>query len=298
MSKDTNTESTIVDSNNTIKERETYSFTISNKTNIEVAMQEYISNKIKSGTKMSSYIRYLIEKDMQENGIVVDGYSYSVPSNNSKSIDNNEIIDKLKSLEQMILDSSKYGGQVAYDKLVNIEFLLKNTSSNQSLVSPVMNNSVDTTGILNRLELITNLINTKENSSINYDLSFRDLTKKLNDIETILNRDDNNSNLNDIIEKLSDIEGLVSEQASNIDSKQIKILTTAITKLSEQIDLQTELIENLQDTVSNQNQLIKLLNKDTTRNSDREASVDVNETYDARRELAKKKAASMIESEL
>ena len=47
MSKDTNTESTIVDSNNTIKERETYSFTISNKTNIEVAMQQFISNKIK-----------------------------------------------------------------------------------------------------------------------------------------------------------------------------------------------------------------------------------------------------------
>lgn len=298
MSKDTNTESTIVDSNNTIKERETYSFTISNKTNIEVAMQQFISNKIKSGTKMSSYIRYLIEKDMQESGIVVDGYSYSTPNASISSIDNNDIIDKLKSLEQMILDSSKYSGQVAYDKLVNIEFLVKNTSSNQSLINPITSNSVDTTGILNRLDLITNLINTKDNSNINYELNFRDLTKKLNVIENMLSRADDNYNSDYIVEKLSDIEGLVSEQVSSIDSKQIKILTTAITKLSEQIDMQTELIENLQDTVANQNQLIKFLNKDTVRNNEGEISADMNENYDARRELAKKKAASMIKSEL
>lgn len=306
MSKDANKESANADST-IIKERETYSFTISNKTNIDVAMQEFINNKIKSGTKMSSYIRYLIEKDMQNSGIVVDGYNYPTQNSSAPSANNSDIVDRLNSLEQAILNNNKYGGQIAYDKLVNIEFLLKNTSMGQpihQMVSqPVANPIVDNTSVLNKLDLIMNLINSKDNSSINCDLDLKNLSRKLNDIENLLVKKNDNLNLDDnILEKLSDIESLISEQSSNNDSRQIKILTTAITKLSEQIDSQTELIDNLNDTIANQNKLIKMMstsdsstNISNSRASRSEVSID--EDYDERREQAKKRASSMIESE-
>lgn len=306
MGKDANKESANADST-IIKERETYSFTISNKTNIDVAMQEFINNKIKSGTKMSSYIRYLIEKDMQNSGIVVDGYNYPTQNSSAPSANNSDIVDRLNSLEQAILNNNKYGGQIAYDKLVNIEFLLKNTSMGQpihQMVSqPVANPIVDNTSVLNKLDLIMNLINSKDNSSINCDLDLKNLSRKLNDIENLLVKKNDNLNLDDnILEKLSDIESLISEQSSNNDSRQIKILTTAITKLSEQIDSQTELIDNLNDTIANQNKLIKMMstsdsstNISNSRASRSEVSID--EDYDERREQAKKRASSMIESE-
>ena len=306
MSKDANKESANADST-IIKERETYSFTVSNKTNIDVAMQEFINNKIKSGTKMSSYIRYLIEKDMQNSGIVVDGYNYPTQNSSAPSANNSDIVDRLNSLEQAILNNNKYGGQIAYDKLVNIEFLLKNTSMGQpihQMVSqPVANPIVDNTSVLNKLDLIMNLINSRDNSSINCDLDLKNLSRKLNDIENLLVKKNDNLNLDDnILEKLSDIESLISEQSSNNDSRQIKILTTAITKLSEQIDSQTELIDNLNDTIANQNKLIKMMstsdsstNISNSRASRSEVSID--EDYDERREQAKKRASSMIESE-
>lgn len=306
MSKDANKESANADST-IIKERETYSFTVSNKTNIDVAMQEFINNKIKSGTKMSSYIRYLIEKDMQNSGIVVDGYNYPTQNSSVPSANNSDIVDRLNSLEQAILNNNKYGGQIAYDKLVNIEFLLKNTSMGQpihQMVSqPVANPIVDNTSVLNKLDLIMNLINSRDNSSINCDLDLKNLSRKLNDIENLLVKKNDNLNLDDnILEKLSDIESLISEQSSNNDSRQIKILTSAITKLSEQIDSQTELIDNLNDTIANQNKLIKMMstsdsstNISNSRASRSEVSID--EDYDERREQAKKRASSMIESE-
>lgn len=309
MSKDVNKESANADStiSTIIKERETYSFTVSNKTNIDIAMQEFINNKIKSGTKMSSYIRYLIEKDMQNNGIVVDGYDYPTQNSSAPSTNNSDIVNKLNSLEQAILNNNKYGGQTAYDKLVNIEFLLKNTSMGQpihQMVSqPVANPVIDNTNVLNKLELIMNLINSKDNSNVNYDLEFRDLSRKIIDVENLIIKKNDNLNLDDnILEKLSDIENLISEQSSNGDSRQIKTLTAAITKLSEQIDAQTELIDNLNDTIANQNKLIKMMsssdssaNISNSRASRSEVSVD--EDYDERREQAKKRASSMIESE-
>lgn len=306
MDKENNKGSAFADSTIT-KERETYSFTVSNKTNFDVAMQKFINDKIKSGTKMSSYIRYLIEKDMQNNGIVVDGYDYPVQNSSAPSTNNSNIISKLNTLEQVILDNSKYTGQATYDKLVNIEFLLRNTPigqpTHQVISQPVANTVADNTNVLNKLDLIANLINSKDNSSVSYNLEFRDLSRKIIDIENLLIKKNDNLNLDDnILEKLNDIESLISEQTSNGDSRQIKILTATITKLSEQIDAQTELIDNLNDTIANQNKLIKMISSSdsSTNISNSRASrseVSVDEDYDERREQAKKRASSMIESE-
>lgn len=306
MDKENNKGSANADST-TAKERETYSFTVSNKTNFDVAMQKFINDKIKSGTKMSSYIRYLIEKDMQDSGIVVDGYNYPTQNSSAPSTDNGDIISKLNSLEQAILDNNRYSGQTTYDKLVNIEFLLRNTPmgqpTHQVISQPVAHPVADITSILNKLDLIMNLINSKDGSNANYDLEFKDLSRKIVDVENLIIKKNDNLNLDDnILEKLSDIESLISEQSSNSDSRQIKILTAAITKLSEQIDAQTELIDNLNDTIANQNKLIKMMsssdsstNISNSRVSRSEVSVD--EDYDERREQAKKRASSMIESE-
>lgn len=294
------TESILVDSSPTIKERETYSFTISNKSDIEIAMKEYLNSKIKSGTKMSSYIRYLIEKDMQENNIVVEGYNYPSMSNNF-SADNTDVLNKLKALEQMISENIKYSGQTAYDKLVGLEYLIKELSSTkQPLTTPTISNAtnnIDLAAIINKLDVMTNLINSKgNNTNIDYDLEFKNLLNKISNIESMIDKDASYSNV--LTEKLSDIESLVSEQASNFSSRELKILISTIEKLSEKINLQTEMIESLQDTISNQNQLIKMLNTNNTKDNEGETFNGLIEQYDARRELAKKKAANMVESEL
>lgn len=301
MDKENNKGSANADST-IIKERETYSFTIPNKTAIDVAMQEFINNKIKSGTKMSSYIRYLIEKDMQTNGVIIDGYDYPAQNSSAPLTNHSDILSKLNTLEQVLLDNSKYSGQTAYDKLVNIEFLLRNTTS-MGQPQPVAYPVVDNTNILNKLDLIMNLINSKDVSNTNYDLEFRDLSRKINNVENIIITKNDNLNLDDnILEKLSDIENLISEQSSSSDSRQINILITAITKLSAQIDSQTELIDNLHDTIKNQNKLIKMMSSDSHVNisdsSILENEVSVDEYYDEGRERAKKKSASMIVSEI
>lgn len=291
---------------NKVVERETYSFTISNKSNIEIAMKDYINNKIKSGTKMSSYIRYLIEKDMMENNVVVEGYNYpSIDNNNNSSLaNNNELLTKLNNLEEMISENIKYNGQNAYDKLVGLEYLVKELSSSRvNLNAPIGANigntstNIDITSILNRLDLLSNLINSKDNSSfINYDLEFKNLFNKINTLETALNKDTSSEN-NIVIEKLSDIESLVSEQASSLSFRDLRALNSTVEKLADKITTQTEVIEALQDTIANQNQLIKMLNMGNVRNVEVERTSTLTESYDVRRELAKKKAANMVESE-
>ena len=62
---------------NTSKDRETYSFSISYNNVADSVMNKYITDKIANGTKLSTYIRSLIEQDMIAHGVIVDKTSKS-----------------------------------------------------------------------------------------------------------------------------------------------------------------------------------------------------------------------------
>lgn len=262
------------------KERETYSFSISYLNASDVAMNNYIIEKLKQGVKISPYVRSLIEKDMSANGITLTDSNENGFINKNYNSDLNNKIDKIYSMLMNLSNSNSNG----YDKLVALEFMMKNATGYSAPVSAPIQNSYNDSLLLDRLNNIAALV---KNSKIDIDLSS---INKMNEmIETSSNR---------ILNKISDIEEAVSGVSLSNCSKDLIRVNNSLSKLTDKISEQEETIQSLLEVITTQNNLIKSLSLTSkpNLNLNNESAMTSADILDSLEEV-KKKAKKMKKAE-
>lgn len=277
------------------KDRETYSFSISYGNKSDAIMNNYIADRLKSGLKISSYIRSLIEADMIKNGVIEDN---TAPGGYKIKSEIQEVELKLDNITNLLLrlngenNHSNNYGKDAYDKIVGLEFMLKNMTTMQQPIPVQYNNPItqqqtnaNDNLILEKLNNLTLML--KNMGNVDVDLS---------SIET-LNNSIAHVNVN-ITNKLSDLAELIEESGNISNDREILKLNKSIEKLTDKIESQSETIESLLEIINSQNRKLKQLT--VTPNSFDDSFRKVIESEDIEDDdtaLIKKKAKKMKKAE-
>lgn len=275
------------------KDRETYSFSISYGNKTDAIMNNYIIDKLKSGVKISSYVRSLIEKDMITNGVIEDN---TAPGGYTVKSDVKELELKLDNITNLLLrlngensHSSNYGKD-AYEKLVGLEFMLKNLGSIQQATpvhhSPISQNNLSESLILEKLNTLTHIVNNI--GSLDVDLS---------DLDKLKGAIDNSHSSLDA--KISELIEMLEESGGAYNNREFLMLNKSIEKLTNKIESQSETIDSLLEIINSQNRQIKQLSMNSqpanelADNTDKDTNEDDNEE----KLLAKNKAKKMKKAE-
>lgn len=259
------------------KERETYSFSISYLNASDVAMNNYIVEKLKQGVKISPYVRSLIEKDMSANGITLTDSNENGFINKNDNSNLNDKIDKIYSMLMNLSNSNSNG----YDKLVALEFMMKNATGYSVPATAPIQNSYNDSLLVDKLNDIVALVNNNKNTDI--DLS------SVNDMMEVYN--------DRILSKISDIEAAVSDVSLSSSSKDLIRVNNSLSKLTDKISEQEETIQSLLEVITTQNNLIKSLSLTSKSNFNvDESPMTIVDIVDSSVE-AKKKAKKMKKAE-
>lgn len=227
--------------NTTVKERDTYSFALSNITERE--LNDFLKAKVKD-TTISSYIKTLIIKDMNSANEIRNHESMECLIQECKNI-----ISKITDLEGFI----KYGANnkdntaLIIEKLGVLEYIIKNQADTRYTTNSSCSN--------NDISSILDMIKDVERNIISNNITnTRDFASKIDSLEKALGNEYATDNSLDYLKK---IENLLGEHIDYIDDLDLNNYKSLISKLNEKVSNQESLIVNLTNTINAQTQVIQ-----------------------------------------